>query len=443
VTEARRAAARIAYLAHHDALTGLPNRPHLIESLQTALGAASEQRRRCALILIDLDRFKTINDTLGHLAGDQLLEQVARCLESVISDDMTAGRLGGDEFAVVVPEVESRGEVEGLCLALVSALQGPFHHEGQRMLVGASIGVAVGPRDGATVEELIRNGDLALYRAKSGPGNDICFYEPMLHAKSEERRTVELGLRGAVEAGELSLNYQPMVDAKSGRIESFEALLRWNDAKLGAVPPAKFIPIAEETGLLGKIGEWVLRTACREAAQWPPDVSLAVNVSPRQVQDPGFPVTLMSALTQAGLEPHRLELEVTENVFLAPGDGAPRVLQQIRNLGIRLAIDDFGTGYSSLGYLRRAEFDTLKIDRSFVQGISAEDPESLAIIKAVVALARSLGMRTVAEGVATHGQLELVRSLGCDLVQGYVFSRAVAAETVLAMLGNCRHSAAA
>ncbi|HEY0116206.1 MAG TPA: EAL domain-containing protein [Allosphingosinicella sp.] len=444
ITESRQAAARIAHMAHHDALTGLPNRPHLLESLQKALSAAQASQQRCAVILIDLDRFKSINDTLGHVAGDHLLEQVSRCLETVISDEMTAGRLGGDEFAIVVPVVESRMEIEQMCLALVGALHGPFHYQDQRLFVGASIGVAMGPRDGQTVEELVRNADLALYRAKAGAGNDICFYEPTLHAQSEERRSIELALRGAAEAGEFTLNYQPVVNALTSRIESFEALLRWNSADLGSVSPAKFIPIAEETGMLGKIGEWVLRTACREAANWPEDVSIAVNVSPRQVQDPSFLVTLMSALTQAQLEPSRLELEVTESVFLELTDRTQKVLQQIQSLGVRLAMDDFGTGYSSLGYLRRAEFDTLKIDQSFVQAISADDPESTAIIRAVVALAGSLGMKTVAEGVATEEQLELVRSLGCDKIQGYIFSRPVAAETVRSMLSDgSRRSAAA
>jgi len=445
VTAAREAAARIAHMAHHDALTGLPNRPHILESLER-LAAAKQRKKRCALVLIDLDRFKSVNDTLGHVAGDHLLEQVARCLESIISDEMTAGRLGGDEFALVVPEVESRNELEQMCLALIGALHGPFHYHDQRLVVGASIGVALGPRDGDTIADLVRNADLALYRAKAGNGNEICFYEPAMHQLSEERRRIELALRGAAEAGELSLVYQPVVDARTGAIESFEALLRWNSAELGPVSPAKFIPIAEETGLLNKIGEWVLRTACREAVAWPERIGLAVNVSPRQVQDPAFLVTLMSALTQAQLAPERLELEVTESVFLELTDKTQKVLEQIQSLGVKLAMDDFGTGYSSLGYLRRAAFDTLKIDQSFIQAIRADNPESTAIVRAVVALAGSLGMKTVAEGVATEEQLAQVRSLGCDRIQGYIFSQPVGAETVRAMLGSgraIRRSAAA
>ncbi|HEV2866455.1 MAG TPA: EAL domain-containing protein [Allosphingosinicella sp.] len=443
VTVARQAADRIAHMARHDALTGLPNRLQLLEDLDSALATAKARGEECAVLLVDLDRFKTINDSLGHVAGDHLLQQVSRCFETVISDDMTAGRLGGDEFAVVVPCVESRGELEQLCLALVGALQGPFLYRQQRLFVGASVGVAIGPCHGETVEELIRNADLALYRAKDGSGNDIRFFESGFHARAEERRRIELALHSAVDAGEFTLHYQPVVSAGELEIRSFEALLRWNNPELGQVPPTKFIPIAEETGMLGRIGEWVLRTACQEAACWPSDISIAVNVSPRQLRDPGFIVTLVSALTQAGLEPHRLELEVTETVFLELTGATQKVLQQIQSLGVRLAMDDFGTGYSSLGYLRKAEFDTLKIDRSFVQSMSSDDPESTAIIRAVVALAGSLGMKTVAEGVASEEQLELVRALGCDRIQGYIFSKPVAAATARAMLGQTRNVAAA
>jgi diguanylate cyclase (GGDEF)-like protein len=443
VTAARQAADRITHMARHDALTALPNRVQLLEDLEAAIGTAKARGEQCAVLLVDLDRFKTINDSLGHVAGDHLLQQVSRCFERVISDEMTAGRLGGDEFAIVVPTVESRQELEQLCLALVGALQGPFLYRQQRLLVGASIGVAIGPDDGETVEEMIRNADLALYRAKDGSGNDIRFFEPGFHARAEERRKIELALHGAVDAGEFTLNYQPVVDAGTLEIKSFEALLRWHNPELGQVPPTKFIPIAEETGMLGRIGEWVLRTACCEAASWPSNISIAVNVSPRQLRDPGFIVTLMSSLTQAGLEPHRLELEVTETVFLELTSATQKILQQIQSLGVRLAMDDFGTGYSSLGYLRRADFDTLKIDRSFVQSMSSQDPESTAIIRAVVALAGSLGMKTVAEGVASEEQLQLVRALGCDRIQGYIFSRPVSGASVKTMLGESRNRAAA
>lgn len=443
VTEARLAADRIAHMARHDALTGLPNRLQVLDNLDSALAAARARGHQCAVLLVDLDRFKTINDSLGHVAGDHLLRQVARCFETAIADDMTAGRLGGDEFAIVVPEVESRDEVEQLCLALVGALQGPFLYREQRLFIGASIGVSIGPRDGETVEEMIRSADLALYKAKDGSGNDIRFFDPSFHMEAEERRKIEIALHTAADAGEFSLAYQPIVDAGTLKIRGFEALLRWNNPELGQISPEKFIPIAEETGMLGRIGEWVLRTACREAAGWPRDISIAVNVSPRQLRDPAFIVTLVSALTQAGIEPHRLELEVTETVFLELTGATQKILQQIQSLGVRLGMDDFGTGYSSLGYLRKADFDTLKIDRSFVQAISIHDPESTAIIRAVVALAGSLGMKTVAEGVATEEQLKLVRALGCDRIQGYIFSRPVSGSTAKAMLGDAGNLAAA
>ena len=443
VTQARQSADRIAHMARHDALTGLPNRLQLLDNLESALRDRKARGRKCALMLIDLDRFKTINDSLGHVAGDHLLREIARSLETLISDEMTAGRLGGDEFAIVFPDLADRSEVEQLCLAVVSALQGPFLYRDQRLFVGASIGVAIGPTDGETVEDLMRNADLALYRAKTGSGNEIQFYEPGLHEMAEERRKIELALHGAVDAGEFTLAFQPLVDAKTMEIQSFEALLRWKSPELGQVPPDKFIPIAEETGLLGRIGEWVLRAACKEAARWPEQISIAVNVSPRQLRDPGFIVTLVSALTQAGLPAHRLELEVTETIFLELTDTTQKILDQIQHLGVRLAMDDFGTGYSSLGYLRKADFDTLKIDQSFVRTISDGDPESTAIIRAVVALAGSLGMKTVAEGVASQEQLELVRELGCDKIQGYIFSKPVAAKEARAMIADPSHRAAA
>ena len=443
VSADRLAAERIAHMARHDALTGLPNRVQLLESLDRAIASATRSGRDCAVLLLDLDRFKAINDSLGHIAGDHLLQQVARSFETVISEEMTAGRLGGDEFAIVVPEFESREELEQLCLGLVGTLQGPFHYQDQRLFVGASIGVALGPSDAGTVEDLIRNADLALYRAKDGSGNEIRFYESSLHVRAEERRRIELALRSAIDNGEMSLAYQPVVDAQSERICGFEALLRWHNQELGEISPAKFIPLAEETGVLGRIGEWVLRTACREAATWPDDIALAVNVSPRQLREPSFIVTLVSALTQAGLQPHRLELEVTESVFLELSGTTQKVLDQIQSLGVGLAMDDFGTGYSSLGYLRKAAFDTLKIDRSFVHAISERNPESLAIIRAVVALAGSLGMKTVAEGVATAEQRRLVQTLGCDRIQGYFYSYPVAAPEVRKLLGGTGASAVA
>lgn len=422
VTEARQAADRISYMARHDALTGLPNRMQLLEAMGLALEEAQAGAGRCAMLLIDLDRFKSVNDSLGHVAGDHLLRQVSSRFDPLIGEGMTVGRLGGDEFALVIPQVADPAEIERLARRLIDALKEPFDYRDQRLFVGASIGIAVGPDDGGTVEELIRNADLALYRAKGDGGNDVCFYEPSLHARAEERRRIELAMRTALERDEFHLVYQPVFDAKTSCVKSFEALLRWRSPDLGEIPPMKFIPIAEETGLIGHIGEWVLRQACAEASEWPSEISIAVNLSPLQLQEAGFIPALISSLSGSGMDPRRLELEITETVFLHITPQTQKVLHQIQSLGVRLAIDDFGTGYSSLGYLRDTRFDTLKIDRSFVQSVRQEDRESGAIIRAVVALAGSLGMKTVAEGVETQEQLEIVRQLGCDRIQGYIFS---------------------
>jgi diguanylate cyclase (GGDEF)-like protein len=443
VTAARMAADRIEHMARHDALTGLPNRLQLTDDLGAALVRARAEDGQCGILLIDLDRFKAINDSLGHVAGDHLLQQVSVRFAPLLSPGMTAGRLGGDEFAVIIPRAGDKMRVKSLGLDIIEAIKEPFFYNDQHLFVGASIGIAFGPIDGGSVDELIRNADLALYRAKDEGGNGLCFYEPSLHAQAEERRRIELALRSAMENEEFTLVYQPVVDAQTGRIGSFEALLRWNNAILGEIEPTRFIPIAEETGLLSRIGDWVLRHACAEAAKWPKAISVAVNVSPRQLQDPTFVLTLVSAVSQSGLDPHRLELEITESVFLNVTPLTRRVLQQIRALGVRLAMDDFGTGYSSLGYLRAADFDTLKIDRSFIKSLSKGDPESSAIIKAVVALAGSMGMKTVAEGVETPEQLEIVRALGCDQVQGFVISDPVPAEQAKTLLAANRARAAA
>ncbi|HEY0446224.1 MAG TPA: EAL domain-containing protein [Allosphingosinicella sp.] len=443
VTEARAAADRIAHMARHDSLTGLPNRLQLIEALGVAIEAARARDGRCAVLLVDLDRFKSVNDSLGHVAGDHLLRQVSARIEPIIAGDMMAGRLGGDEFAIVIPQAGEEEAIERLCFALIEALKQPFVYNDQHLFVGASIGIAIGPRDGDSVEELIRNADLALYRAKDEGGNDICFYEPGLHANAEERRRIELAMRSALDRGEFSLVYQPVIESDTSHVNGFEALLRWKNPQLGDISPAKFIPIAEETGLIGRIGEWVLRTALTEAQSWPKEVSIAVNISPLQLNEPGFLLSLISALSQSGIDARRVELEITETVFLHINPITQKVLQQIQTLGVRLAIDDFGTGYSSLGYLRDSNFDTIKIDRSFVQAVSRDDPESGAIIKAVVALAGSLGMATVAEGVETVEQLEMVRALGCDRIQGYIFSDPLPGASVRALLRDAGDRAAA
>ncbi|WP_293873134.1 MULTISPECIES: EAL domain-containing protein [unclassified Sphingomonas] len=423
VTEQRASADKINRMARFDTLTGLPNRLMVNETLVRAMADADKWGGRCAFMMIDLDRFKAVNDTLGHPIGDRLLSRVAERLGQLMSDNETCGRLGGDEFAVVMRDATDTTAVEGLAQRIIETLSRPYEVDAHTLYIGASVGLAVGPRDGRTAEMLIRSADLALYRAKDAGRGVYHAYEPELHVQAEERRVLEMALRQALEKGEMHLHYQPVVDAGSGRLKGFEALLRWTSPQFGNVSPAKFIPLAEEARLIQPIGEWVLRTACAEAANWPSDVRVAVNVSPDQLQNPSFVAVVTSALANAGLSAERLELEVTESVFMHEGLGATKVLERILDLGVRLSLDDFGTGYSSLGYLSRTRFSSIKIDRSFVQGASKGVKEAIAIIRAVVALAQSLGMATTAEGVETESEHRMVQDLGCTKVQGYYFGR--------------------
>ncbi len=423
VTEAHRSADKINRMARFDTLTGLPNRLQITEALGNAMAEADRWRTRCGFMMIDLDRFKAVNDTLGHPMGDRLLTHVAERLKSVMGDNEVCGRLGGDEFAVVVKDANDPARVERLARSIIDTLSKPYEIDQHTLYIGASIGTAVGPRDGRTVEMLTRSADLALYRSKDQGGGSVNTYEPSLHVHAEERRVLEIALRKALERNEFEVHYQPVVAADTGVIESFEALLRWTNPELGPVSPAKFIPVAEDARLIGAIGEWTLRTACAEAARWPSTVRIAVNVSAEQLAEASFVTTVVSALSNSGLPPSRLELEVTESVFMREGTQAVAVLEKILMLGVRLALDDFGTGYSSLGYLSKTKFSTIKIDRSFVQGASKNAPESIAIIRAVVALANSLGMTTTAEGVETDAECRMVSELGCRKIQGYLFGR--------------------
>jgi diguanylate cyclase (GGDEF)-like protein/PAS domain S-box-containing protein len=436
ITEQKETSERIAQMARHDMLTNLPNRLHLTEELATAIETVSRWHTRCAFLMIDLDRFKSVNDTLGHLVGDLLLAQVAERIRSVCGPSETCGRLGGDEFAVVVREAPDAIYVDRLAAAIIETVSKPYLIENHTLFIGASVGSAMAPLDGANAETLIRSADLAMYRAKdAGRGKHFRFAASM-HADAEERRMLETALREALANDELHLLYQPVVDARSGAIGSFEALARWTHPALGPIPPAKFIPIAEDARLIGQIGRWVLRTACREAVRWPDPVRVSVNVSGEQLCDGEFVETVVSALAHAGLAADRLELEVTESIFLREGTGVLDLLGRLMKLGVCLALDDFGTGYSSLGYLARTRFDTIKIDRSFVVGAARGQRESLAIIRAVVALAQSLDLHTTAEGVETEAECEVIRALGCTNIQGYYFGRPMPSLDALAMFGD-------
>jgi len=441
VSEQRERDEKIAYLARYDTLTGLPNRLMLTEALGEAMRFSAQWRTRCAFLMIDLDRFKQVNDSLGHLVGDRLLTKVAERLNEVCTDNEKCGRLGGDEFAVVIRDATDHTRVDLIAETIIEHLSKPYLVDNHTLFVGASVGSAIGPRDGQSVETLMRNADLALYHSKDDGGGTHNTYMPSLHADAEERRTLELSLRNAIANKEMSLNFQPVVNSKSEGVVSFEALLRWNSEEHGFVSPAKFIPLAEDTRLIIPIGKWVLHEACRQAMRWPEDIKVAVNVSGEQLLEANFSATIVEALAETGLPAARLEVEVTESVFLRDGKTANQALEEILALGCSIALDDFGTGYSSLGYLRNIRFNTIKIDRSFVQGASQESPESLAIIRAVVAMAQSLDMSTTAEGVETVEQADLIRQLGCTKIQGYYFGRPMTATEAHSLVVNRRHAA--
>jgi diguanylate cyclase (GGDEF)-like protein/PAS domain S-box-containing protein len=442
VTVQRESSEKIAWLARYDTLTGLPNRLMLTEGLGDALRFAAQWKSRCAFLMIDLDRFKSVNDSLGHHVGDKLLAQVAQRLQSVVGSNVQVGRLGGDEFAVVIREAERAADVDSLAKSIIDAVSKPYSVDHHTLYIGASIGSAYGPRDGNSVEALMRNADLALYRAKDEGGGVHCRFQPTLHSHAQERLKLEASLRGAIAEAELELAFQPVVNSHSERIVSFEALLRWNSKEHGYVSPAKFIPLAEDTRLIVPIGEWVLREACRNAMTWPDDVKVAVNVSGEQLLEPAFSQTVVRALADTGLPPHRLEVEVTESIFLRDARTARQTLEEILALGCSIALDDFGTGYSSLGYLRTLRFSTIKVDRSFVQGAAQGNKESLAIINAVVAMAQSLEMTTTAEGVEDEAQASLIRNLGCTKIQGYYFGRPMPALEARSLVVRRRNAVA-
>jgi diguanylate cyclase (GGDEF)-like protein len=438
LTEQRRSEQEISRLARFDSLTGLPNRALMRQTLDEALRNATNRRKGCSLFLIDLDRFKNVNDTLGHPIGDALLRQVADRLKLVMGDHGQVGRLGGDEFKAVLPGTVETGLLESLARTLIEQVSRPYMIEGHRVVIGASVGVAIGDPGRSCADSMIRNADLALYAAKAAGRGKHCFYEASMHSEATDRQVLENDLRQALERQEMSIAYQPIVRAASEEISGFEALVRWNHPVRGAISPDKFIGLAEECGMIGKIGEFVLRSAVAEAAQWPEQVRIAVNLSPIQFNDPHICDTIAAVLSDFDLKPSRLELEITEGVFLADSDATAGTFARLKSLGVRLALDDFGTGYSSLGYLKSAPFDKIKIDQSFVRGAASTTKRNGAIIRAIVTLADSLDMDTTAEGVETHDDLFLIRELGVSQVQGFIFGKPMPAEEARELANSSR-----
>ena len=434
ITERRKVEARIAHMAHHDGLTNLPNRDFYCDRLRQALDR-SKPGAHVAVLCVDLDLFKNVNDSFGHPIGDRLLKQVAERLNSEVRGDNLAARLGGDEFAVVLASDVSPNEASDFADRLIRVLSAHYDIDGSEVVIGASIGVALSPGDGTNCEELMRNADMALYRAKSDGGGVHRFFEREMDRQAQKRRDMERDLRRAFANGEFELHYQPLVDIVANRISGFESLLRWRHPDKGMISPAEFIPVAEDIGLIVSLGEWVLREACSEAVKWPAGVKVAVNLSPVQFRGRNLVPAVISALAHSGLSPRRLELEITESVFLAETEANLATLHQLRELGISISMDDFGTGYSSLSYLRSFPFDKIKIDRSFVKDL-AQRADCVAIVRAISGLGRSLNITTTAEGVETVDQLDRLRAEGCNEVQGFLFSVARPAAEIQALLAE-------
>jgi len=434
VTEQRRSEAKIAHMAQHDALTDLPNRVLLRERMEHALAVTRNGGLDLAVLMLDLDRFKEVNDTLGHPAGDSLLRAVAARLRECTSETALIARLGGDEFAVIDYVTNPAVEAATLAENIRKALCEPFDLGDHRVTVGTSIGIAIAPRDGNDSDMLMKSADLALYSAKSGGRGAFRFFEPKLDELMHARRNLERDMRDALAAREFELHYQPFVNTATGEIRGFEALLRWHHRRRGLVMPGEFIPLAEETGLIVPLGEWILRTACAEAAKWPAHLRIAINLSPAQFRSKELVPVIIDALASSEVAPHRLELEVTETVIMHDSEAVFEALGQLRELGVRIALDDFGTGYSSLSFLQRFPFDKIKVDRSFVNELSSARADAHHLARAVVRFAVSLGKTTTAEGVETKEQLDILREEGCGETQGYYFGRPMPACEINRML---------
>jgi diguanylate cyclase (GGDEF)-like protein/PAS domain S-box-containing protein len=431
LTKMRQSEVELDRLARQDALTGLANRQALRRALDDALVGAVRKKHRCSVFLLDLDRFKAVNDTLGHPAGDTLLRLVALRLTEVVGKKGQVGRLGGDEFQIVLPSLSSKQELSELAQAIIDSVSRPYTINGTAVSIGTSVGIVTSDYDDRTSDDLMRDADLALYAAKAAGKGCYRFFAPDMHEAARQRQLMESDLRVALEKGQLRLVYQPCVDAASEAVTGFEALIRWDHPEHGPVSPVQFIPLAEEIGLINEIGEWVLRTACAEAAKWPTHISVAVNLSPIQFKSHALPTMVRMVLNDTDLPAARLELEITEGVFLSNDDHVHDMISSLKAIGLKLALDDFGTGYSSLSYLQRVPFDKIKIDRSFVTGATDRQSRNAALIRAMVGLASDLKMQTTAEGVETQDELLLVRNLGCSLVQGYIFGKPMPADEAL------------
>ena len=436
ITAQRQGQRDTARMAKYDALTGLANRHWMDGRLASTLAAYKASKKSCALIMLDLDRFKQVNDTLGHPAGDELLKQVAQRLERIVGELGIIGRLGGDEFQVILPDIEDRGRLGDLSQRIIQMISQPYSINGSRAIIGTSVGVAIAPYDGIEAAELVKAADLALYAAKGGGRGQYRFYSSDLQDGARRRRRIEEDLRDALAGDALEMHYQPLVDPQTNLVRSFEALVRWNHPEIGWISPAEFIPIAEESNQIIDLGQWAMRRACRDAATWPGELCVAVNVSAVQFGNAELPGMVKDALMSSGLEPSRLEIELTESVFIGDPQATRDMFAELKKLGLKLALDDFGTGYSSLGYLRDAPFDKIKIDQSFVRGACDEDSNNAALVTAIVSLAGALGMVTVAEGVEAQDELALVRDLGVSLVQGWIYSKALAQDDVMTKLEN-------